>query len=166
LNNFSAPTRKKVPDDAKDLNDCQVQLLRVGSFLFGLPTREISTIAEWRKPAPLPHASSVVCGVVSIQGRMLTVLAPIRLFDQQASDDAFSPSYIVALRGDEQLALAVDSVEDVEEISPGQLETAGQAFEPFVLGLLKRGDRPIRVLDVKKLFLAAIQGRERRQRQF
>ena len=97
---------------------------------------------------------------------MLTVLAPIKLFDQEASDDAISPSYIVALRGDEQLALAVDSVEDVEEIPPTQLESSGLALEPIVLCLLKRGDQPIRVLDVKKLFFAAIQGRHRRQRRF
>src|SRR5712691_1479846 len=140
-----------------------MQLVRVGSLELGLFEDEIAIIAEWRKPVPLPRAPKPVLGVVSIQGRMLTVLNPLGLLGETAPDDGFSR--IIALRGAEQLALAVESVEQAIEVARAEIESPETSAGPL-LGILNHGELSIRVLDVKKLFPAAIQGRERRRRRF
>jgi len=142
-----------------------MQLVRVGSLELGLFEDEIAIIAEWRKPVPLPRAPKPVLGVVSIQGRMLTVLNPLGLLGETAPDDGFSPASIIALRGAEQLALAVESVEQAIEVARAEIESPETSAGPL-LGILNHGELSIRVLDVKKLFPAAIQGRERRRRRF
>jgi purine-binding chemotaxis protein CheW len=77
--------------------------------VLGIFEDEIATIAEWRRPTPLPHAPPEVLGVVSIQGRMLTVLDPLSLFGETTTLLGFSPGILVALLGDEQIALAIET---------------------------------------------------------
>ena len=141
----------------------KVRVLRAGSTHFGLLEHELATISAWRKPAQLPHAPPAVYGVVSIQGRMLTVLDPLLLLGPSAPDETFSPFYIVELKGDEQLALAVESVNDLIEVNTDKIQSDGTQ-EQIVLGLVQKNEEMIRVLDVKQLFPATIQGRERRRR--
>lgn len=78
---------------------------------------------------------------------MLTVLDLRRLTDGESIDKSI-PQHVIALRGDEQLALAVDTVE-------GSIESPGDS-----------NGSPVEVIDVSALFSLAIQGRERRQRRF
>src|SRR6266550_8277671 len=104
----------------------RMQLVRAGSLALGLFEDEIATIVEWRKPIPLPRAPKAVLGVVSVQGRMLTILNPLRLLGETAPDNGFSPSYIIALRGTEQLALAVEGVDQAIEVTRAEIESPGE----------------------------------------
>ena len=142
-----------------------LQLIRVTSLLCGIFENEIATIASWREPTPLPQAPQTVLGVVSIQGRMLTVLNLATLLDGDASGD-HNYQHILALRGDEQLALAIDSVVETIEISDAVLDPEQANSKGLVLGIINHGGAEITILNVKELFRSAIQGRERRRRRF
>ncbi|HEV7798278.1 MAG TPA: chemotaxis protein CheW [Pyrinomonadaceae bacterium] len=147
--------------------DRSLQLFRAGSSHFGIFTDEIATTIAWREPTPLPHAPKSVLGVVSVHGRMLTVLeVTILAARESAASDTTraAQQHIIALRGDEQLALAVEALGETVKIADGDLEsrTAGT----LVLGILHLEGSEINVLNVKELFPAAIQGRERRRRRF
>ena len=120
---------------------------RVGSRLFGIDEGKVATVANWRQPTPLPHAPPAVMGIVSLQGRMLTVLDLRKLTGGENTDNT-TPQHVIALRGDEQLALAVDAVE-------GSIESPRDS----------KGSQ-VEVINVSALFSLAIQGRERRQRRF
>jgi purine-binding chemotaxis protein CheW len=120
---------------------------RVGSRLFGVDESKVATVANWRQPTPLPHAPPAVMGIVSLQGRMLTVLDLRRLTGGESTDNT-TPQHLISLRGDEQLALAVDTIE-------GSIESPGDS-----------NGSQVEVINVSELFPLAIQGRERRQRRF
>ena len=120
---------------------------RVGSRLFGVDESKVAMVASWRQPTPLPHAPPAVMGIVSLQGRMLTVLDLRRLTSADSPDNT-TPQHVIALRGDEQLALAVDTVE-------GSIESPTD-----------NNGSQVEVVNVSALFSLAIQGRERRQRRF
>jgi chemotaxis signal transduction protein len=150
------------------MND-KLQIVCAGPAQFGIPAEEISAIVPWREPAPLPYAPRSVIGIVSIEGRMLTVLdlARLQLNDEEADNQPRpSAGYIVGLRGDEQLALAVDSVG--EKIEPGEADSLSQpeVVQPLLIGVLHRAEAEIRVLNLKELFPLAIHGHERRRRRF
>jgi chemotaxis signal transduction protein len=139
-----------------------VRIMFAGSCCFGVFADEIEAIADWRKPAPLPDAPAGVLGVASIRGRMLTVLEAAMLFGPAP---AAAPGKIVALRGEEQVALAVSSTGDLIEIASGELGAAG-GNGALILGVISRGEQSIAVLDSKQLFAQAMRGRERRRRHF
>jgi chemotaxis signal transduction protein len=81
-----------------------------------------------------------------------------------------SPGHLIALRGDEQLALAIEALGDVIQLPPDESMTNSitkqETVTTPVLGVMQREGAAIKILNVKGLFLAAIQGRERRQRRF
>jgi chemotaxis signal transduction protein len=158
---------------AKDLApvpNCKLRLLQVGSIRVGLFEDQITTIAEWSEPAPLPFAPDSVLGVVCIQGRMFTVLALAHLLGVNKADEPnesgrlSSRQFIVALRGDEQLALAVDGSQETIEVSPTAIRSAEESSLQLFLGTVSQAGQDVQVLDVKELFPFVIQGRERRRR--
>ena len=143
-----------------------LQLFSSGGARYAVLADQVMTIAEWREPAVLPHAPASVLGVVSIHGRMLTVLDLSQLVDPQHR--AKSPSHILALAGDEQLALAID--DPGETIEPANAEgEAGfvpKANSKLIAKIISHNGDEIRILNVKELFPTALQGRERRRRRF
>lgn len=145
----------------------RLRVVRAGSHNYGIPTENISTIAAWREPTPLPFAPPSVIGVISLEGRMLTVmdLAELTRSQAEASDAASrSAGHVVALRGDEQLALAVDEVGETIELHSDE-SNAQQQASPIVRGILHHDNTAIQILNLKELFATAI-GRERRRRRF
>lgn len=167
MNDNSAPHAQHSSDEvSSDERVRRVQLFRARALQFGVFETEIATIAEWREPTPLPQAPESVLGVVSIQGRMLTVLDPAILAGGEISSDDGSYRYILALRGDEQLALAASDLNETIELSDSDYEGATENDERFVLGVLRRAGTETRILNLLELFPAALQGRERRRRRF
>jgi chemotaxis signal transduction protein len=139
-----------------------VRVMFAGSHCIGLFADEIESIAGWRQPTPLPDAPPSVLGVVCIRGRMLTVLGANALLGASVAPQ---PSKVVALRGDEQIGLAVDRTGDLIEISPNELKP-GSEKGSMVLGVIAKGEQSISVLDPRQLFATAMRGRERRRRGF
>jgi chemotaxis signal transduction protein len=154
----------------------KLQLFRAGSRIYGLFTDEIATIVSWREPTPLPQSPKSVLGIVSLQGRMLTVLDLASLFiGSVASTETTStefgsieapPQHLIALRGDEQLAIAVADVQTTIELGDSDFDNKKEAASALVVGVLQREGLDIQVLNPKELFSTAIQGRERRRRRF
>lgn len=144
----------------------KVQLFRAGSFHFGIFTNDIAAIVAWREPTPLPHAAKSVLGVVSVQGRMLTVLDLATLTSHEATSSDAPAQHLIALRGDEQLALAIETLGETIEIAEDDFNAKRETGEPLVLGVLHREGAETNILNPKELFPTAIQGRERRRRRF
>jgi chemotaxis signal transduction protein len=69
-------------------------------------------------------------------------------------------AFVVALRGDEQLALAADGIERAVSVPAGALETPDP---PALRATLELGGARVHVLDPSRLFDAATQGTERRR---
>lgn len=147
----------------------KLQIVQAGESRFGIFTEEIAAVVPWQNPAPLPHAPKSVLGVVSVQGRMLTTLSLSGLAagKSMASDASITkPSHLIALRGDEQLAIAVDSLGEEIEVGARDAQLQPKAESQLVQQVLQVDGTEINILEVKQLFPAAIQGRERRKRRF
>jgi len=143
-------------------NARELQLLRAGPHWFGIFADEIETTADWRPPTPLPNAPAGVLGIVCIRGRMLIALAAYALVDRQAP--VTKASKIVALPGDEQVALAVDEVADTIAVNQDGLPPA--AKDTLVIAKITVGDRFVTILNTNELFATVMRGHERRRRQF
>ena len=109
--------------------------------------------------------SSVTAGVVSVRGRMLTLLDPATLLGTERAGRAFrSDSSIIVLRGDEQLALAVNRVERNIEVRADDIAPPAEDLSSAVVcGVVRSEHRHTVVLDARELFAAATHGEERRR---
>jgi chemotaxis signal transduction protein len=132
--------------------------MRIGDVDVGVNEDEVLGVTEWREPARLPFAPQTVLGVVSIQGRMLTVLDTGRLLDLDPSQR----ESIVALRGREQLALTGDA-QSLLEINPTDIQPPTE-FGSRSRGTIQKDGRTIHILATDKLFHSALRGQERRRK--
>jgi purine-binding chemotaxis protein CheW len=137
-----------------------------GERVFAVFADRVDGPAEVRVPAALPNAPAPVLGVVCMRGRMLTVLDPIAVVTGEAFAWPDSLS-VIALRGDEQMALAADTCRDTITIAAEDIQQSvrpgDDGAENVVLGIARYGGEEITVLRVDRLF-AAIAGKERRRR--
>jgi chemotaxis signal transduction protein len=166
-------------------------VMRSGARLFAVHADAVEATSERLRPTPLPFAPPPVRGVVSQRGRILTVIDPLLLLPPEApsteapstADAADAPisssphaslparastPLIVALRGDEQLALSVELIEhdielfDNDEAHPTADDSPGSQL--FLLRTIRHHTGSIALLNTAHLFEAAMQGVERRRR--
>lgn len=138
---------------------------RSGDKCYGIFADEADSVTEGFHPTPLPAAPPAVLGLVAVRGRMFTALSPRALLAEKGEGNTLetAPRFVLALRGDEQLALAVERIERVLEVLPEEVEPLDRAGR-VVRGVLQHERDLIVVLDPAQLFEAAMQGRERRRR--
>ena len=152
--------------DSDKVATSKVQLFRAGPLQFGVLEEHVAGVAQWREPTPLPHAPESVLGVVSIQGRMLTVLDLARLSGREMANADEHHRQIISLRGDEQLALAASEVGESIDYSPSDSGAGINANDRFVCEVFTYSGADVRLVNVSELFSAALHGRERRRRRF
>lgn len=141
-----------------------------GEMVFAVFADQVESTADAKLPAPLPDAPPAVLGVVCVRGRMLTVLDPFALVTGEANSWPEVLPNIIALSGDEQLALAAAERLDTITISAADIESPSPADEEnlsrVALGIARYGGQEITVLSVPHLFAAALRRKERRRRRF
>jgi chemotaxis signal transduction protein len=151
-------------DDAKQNNShayLSLRLVRIGNTVLAVPEADVLTVVDWREPSPIPFAPPTVLGVIAVQGKMFTVIDVAKLLgadtDQQKS--------ILALRGGEQLALAVSAADKEIRIETNQINHPAE-YPSLSKGTIERDGQLIHILAADKLFAMALQGHERRRRRF
>ena len=142
-----------------------------GDRVFAVFAHQVESTAESKSPAPLPHAPPAVLGVVCVRGRMLTVMDPAALLTGEKAEWPESLPSIIALSGDEQLALAASERRDTITIASTDIQAISDADEEndshqVALGVARYAGEEITVLNVENLFAAAMRRKERRRRRF
>jgi chemotaxis signal transduction protein len=138
-----------------------------GDRTFAVFADQVDGTAEARTAAALPNAPPAVLGVVCMRGHMLTVLDPIAVITGEPFAWPASLPAVIALRGEEQLALAAHSCRDTITIAAEDIQPASQlnnGLENAVLGIARYGGEEIAILRVDRLFAAAVRRKERRRR--
>ncbi|HEY0406201.1 MAG TPA: chemotaxis protein CheW [Pyrinomonadaceae bacterium] len=145
----------------------EVLIVRAGERWLGTLAEEATGVERGREPTPLPHAPDAVLGVVSVRGRILTLLDPLALMGERRAErtDNARPAFILALRGQEQLALAVESAEQLREIFSDEIAQPIGAEARIARGAFQDAGRRVILLDVTRLFAAAVEGMEPRRHQ-
>lgn len=147
-------------------------IARSGPRTFALYADETDGAIEYVAATPLPFAPPSILGLIAARGRIRTLIDPAQLFQETGEKEAAdlnddeaeeSPRLALLLKSDEQLALAVERVERLEEVSL-------EAFEPsdsgngFLRGYVAHEGARIYALDPARLFEAATRGMERRRK--
>lgn len=138
-----------------------LRLVHIGNMIAAVPESDVLTFVDWRAPSPIPFAPPTVLGVVAVKGRMFTVIDIAKILgvdtDQRKS--------ILALRGREQLALAISATGEEIRIETNQIDLPEEYLQ-LSKGTIERDGQVIHILAADKLFALALQGHERRRRRF
>lgn len=167
---FAAQTNGSSANDKRDPQLCDLFLFTAGGRTFAVSSAEVDGTAEAKKPTPLPQAPGSILGVVYARGRMLTLVDPAAVTSGEPLNWPLLIPAIISLRGDEQLALAAESLGEAitvssSDISPADGETEAETSQA-IAGVLRHGGEKITILDPAELFNVAVQRKDRRRRRF
>src|SRR5256885_6603401 len=166
--NIAEPEAEIAPPSADEPQLRDLFSFSAGDATFAVFAEEVEATAERSRPAKLPNAPPAVLGIVSVRGRMVTTLDPLALTNAAGAEWPAELPWVVALRGDEQLALAADLLGETITIASADIEPNVEAGDSnqAILGIARHGGQEIRVLNTANLFSAAVRRRERRRRRF
>jgi purine-binding chemotaxis protein CheW len=134
----------------------------LGEESFALDVAHVREILEFTTVTKVPRTPEFMRGVINLRGSVVPVMDMRVKFNLSLTEKTVDTCIIVvevSLDGEETiLGALVDSVQEVFELEPDQIEPApkigtGLSTE-FITGMGKRDDRFIIILDIDKVFSA------------
>lgn len=94
----------------------QVLAFRLAGERYALDIQEILEILKYRSATPIPQAADVIHGIISVRGRIITVVDGRVRMGLEAAEIGSASRIIVLRHGEESVGLLVDEVLQVEKL--------------------------------------------------
>jgi purine-binding chemotaxis protein CheW len=105
--------------------------VRVADEAYALPVGDVLEIADYGEVAPLPGAPAAIVGVRNLRGQVLPVVDLAKVLG--LAPGTAPERIVVAENGGRRAGLAVDSVDDVEQLPDAVEETESSLLTGAVL---------------------------------
>jgi len=150
----------------------QYLTFQLAEEIFGVDVSHVREILEFNTVTKVPKTPDYMRGVINLRGSVVPVLDMRLKFGMTITEKTVNTCIIVvevSFEGETTIIGAlVDSVDEVFELEPDQIEPAPkigiQLKTEFIKGMGKRDDRFIIILDIDRVFsteeLAVAQGME------
>lgn len=135
---------------------------RLGKEEYGIDILKVQEIRGYEPPTRIAHSPEFIKGVVNLRGTIVPIVdMRIRFNCESANYDAFTVVIILSLR-DRVVGIVVDSVSDVMEIAPENIQAAPDIESSIdsgcIFGLGSVNERMLILLDIEKLMSNADMG--------
>ncbi|MFA6149411.1 MAG: chemotaxis protein CheW [bacterium] len=138
----------------------QYLTFKLGDEVFGLDVGKVREILDFTTITKVPRTPEFMRGVINLRGSVVSVMDMRVKFGMSATEKTVHTCVIVAevsLEGETMvLGALVDSVQEVFELEPDQIEPAPRIGTrlrtEFILGMGKRDGNFIMLLDMDKVF--------------
>ncbi|MGG7323399.1 chemotaxis protein CheW [Clostridium baratii] len=127
----------------------QVVVFSIEKSYFAINTNVVQSINNTMKITKVPKSSKFIKGLINIRGSIKT-LVNINLILDIAENSPKENIMILSLK-EEDIAIEVDFVKEVLEIEDKDVEVLDECDKDYMLGVLKRNNNLITVLDMEKL---------------
>ena len=139
---------------------CQYMTFKLGDELFAINVSQVREVLEVLQITKVPTAPAYMRGVVNVRGQAIPVVDLRLRFGLPSTVDTLNTRVIVMeLNIDGETAVIgglADSVHEVIELEPGNINPppriAMRWRTDFILGMGKRGEEFIIILDVNAVF--------------
>ena len=117
-----------------------VVVVGIGKERYGIPIENVAEVFPPLRPTPVPGAPALFSGVINVHGEIRPVLDLRRMLGIAAGVNTVrngAPRRLLLLRKDgREMALEIDSVEQIRWIGAMELSAAGQmeAVSPHITG--------------------------------
>lgn len=148
----------------------QYLTFKLDEEIFALDVAKVREILEYTNITKVPQTPDFMRGVINLRGSVVPVMDLRLKFGMTATEQTINTCIIVTeveMDGETILLGALaDSVREVNEMEPGQIEAAphigARLNTDFIKGMGKKDGNFVMILDIDKVFstvdLASIQG--------
>jgi len=120
---------------------------------YGVDINQVIEVIRMRKITPVPDAAAFVEGVVSVRGKIITLINLRKKLGIEAKPLGKSDRIIVSRTEDHVIGLAVDSVSGVVNIDKADIASPDEALSDasYLVGVIRKENRIILLADIEKL---------------
>ncbi len=138
----------------------QYLTFKLSDEIFGVDVSQVREILDYIKITKVPQTPAFMCGVINLRGSVVPVVDMRLKFGMPKTEQTVNTCIVVLevnLEGENTvLGAMVDSVQEVFELSPSEIEPAprmGSKLKTgYIKGMGKRDDNFIILLDIDKVF--------------
>lgn len=130
----------------------------IGEELFGVDMALVQEVISRGDITRVYKSAPYILGVINLRGQIVTILdVPTKLFGKGKGLEERDYGKIIILNlKNEQVGIAVRDVGEVLEADRGELgeipSNIPEAVRPYFLGMLRRGERTVAILDLERMF--------------
>lgn len=149
-------------DRARDTSHAPLQSVaaefltfRLGAEEYGIDILRVQEIRSYEAPTRLANVPAFIKGVVNLRGVIVPVVdLRIKLNCSSVAYNDFTVVIVLNVRG-RVVGAVVDSVSDVLELTPGQInaapEMSGAGDTSFITGIASTAERMLILMDIEAL---------------
>jgi purine-binding chemotaxis protein CheW len=138
----------------------QYLTFKLDEEIFALDVAKVREILEYSTVTKVPQTPDFMRGVINLRGSVVPVIDLRLKFGMSATEQTVNTCIIVTEVGVEGetvlLGALADSVQEVDEMEPGQIEAAPhigtRLNTDFIKGMGKQGSNFVMILDIDKVF--------------
>ena len=150
----------------------QYLTFKLGDEVFATDVAKVREVLDFTAITKIPRTPDFMSGVINLRGNVVPVVDLRLCFEMSKTEKTLNTCIVVVevvLEGESTIIGALaDSVEEVIDLEPGQIQPAPkigtQIRTDFIKGMGKRDERFIVILDIDRVFsseeLSAIRGTE------
>ena len=119
---------------------------------YGVDINQVIEVIRMRKITPVPDAAAFVEGVVSVRGKIITLINLRKKLGMEARPLGKSDRIIVSRTADHVIGLAVDSVSGVVNIDKADIALPDEALSgaSYLIGVVRKENKIILLADIEK----------------
>ena len=149
------------PEKGNNVTEIRQYLtFKLSEEIFGVDVAQVREILDFIKITKVPQTPDFMCGVINLRGSVVPVVDMRLKFGMEKTETTVNTCIVVVevnLEGENTvLGALVDSVQEVFELGPSEIEPApriGTKLKTdFIKGMGKREDKFIILLDIDKVF--------------
>ncbi len=138
----------------------QYLTFKLNEEVFGVDVAQVREILDYVKITKVPQTPEFMCGVINLRGSVVPVVDMNMKFGMVKTERTVNTCIVVVevILNEEKTILGalVDSVQEVFEIDPANIEPAPRIGTKlrteFIKGMGKHDDKFIIILDIDKIF--------------
>jgi purine-binding chemotaxis protein CheW len=132
---------------------------------YALPISSVQEIIRFSEPRAVASSDPVVCGVISLRGRIVPVLDLALRLGLDPIQGASEAKIVIAETGEDVTGFVVDDVTEVLTVEAEQIDEAPASITSgCITGVAKIEDRLVVVLEPSALTAGAVSGIEAAER--
>jgi purine-binding chemotaxis protein CheW len=127
---MTTPAPQDTPGSAAQFDSASYMMLRLADELYALESSAMSEITRWREPIPVPGSPPTLPGIINHRGVVLPVVYLRLLLGLGEAAPERTTRYLVAHQGEVSMALLVDAVIDLVDLSGLEHESPPATLNP------------------------------------
>jgi purine-binding chemotaxis protein CheW len=142
-------------DTETDSDSIQVAVVMLGQEYFGMDIRNVNEFTKIKNIIPLPNCPQHILGNMNLRGSILTIIDIRSTLGMYSETFTHQAKIVVSSTDDILVGVAVDDIDDIVQISPGEVVPLPAATHPdimrFSMGTVHYNQKAMTILNLPEI---------------